>query len=1208
MRSSHFIAVLITTTFPALASDLEYTAKIAPLWQEYCIDCHASDDADGGFNMESFDAMMKGGENGIAIIPGNAQDSLLVKFLEGRSGKEGKNQFMPPGKREHLKAEEITQVRQWIDAGAKPPAVESKATDVLSALPKIKPTKTVPKAIHALAYSEQTKLLASGQYGRIELTNVAIPETTRVIEGLDGKINALVFSHDGQSLFAAAGVAGVNGTAYVFKVSDGTLIKKFEGHTDALYALTLSPDGKALATGGYDQRIRLWDIASGKETLTLTGHNGGIFGLAFRPDGKVLASVSADRTIKLWETATGKRLDTFSQPLKEQTTLAFHPGGKMLAAAGADSRIRIWNLSESAAEGSNKLQLTRFAHEGTVLSLLYSKDGKTLISTATDKNVKIWNADTMVERQTLTNQPDWVPALTMLDAQHVALGRLNGTLAVMNVDTAKPATIFAGLTLPKPELSVMRPAGIQTGTANKIVLYGKNLFRIQKVQAGHPGIQVTIDKADPKGISLTLTVTAAKDVPRSSQNLTVTGAGGISNTIKFLTDDLPQIVKEADDVITPVSLPLNVWGILRNTGQKDTFRFQGRKDEVITFDLNARRQASKATAPRLEVLDTNEHVLTSNIGLDSGADPFLAFTVPADGDYLIRVSETTLAGSPEHVYRLTAGTLAYVTGYWPLSVPAGKKSAIHLIGPNLAQPKVDVHAPDQGDVHLPQDTANYRSRIPLKIATSSVPEVLEQEPNNQAEQAAVLTLPVSVNGRLEADPQHPSQPDIDLYAFDLQKGQEVIFETLAGMVGSPADTKLEILDTKLMPVPMMKLQATKDSSITLRSEEANDPGIRLFQFDEMELDDYMYFNGEVTKIFRLPRGPDADVIYYSNGGKRRAYLNTSPAGHGLDEACYVVEPKKLDEPITPNGLPIFTLYYANDDDGERELGRDSRLHFTAPSQGRYYVRVTDTRGWNSERSSYRLTAQAPQQDFFVTLNTSKLTQVKSGAGEQFALIVDRKDGFDGDIRVDVANPPEGFYVSSPLVIQSGHLAANGSIFANPNLKQGKTDWSKTTLTATATVNGKEIRKNINPFPDLMVTAPSKQAIYLEPDTDGKPAGDGKSAPETPYEITITPGETALAWVRVDRKDDGNGFINVDVDNLPHGIILANLGLNGAQIRPNEQDRQIEISCSSWVEEQDRLIHAIIGSARDTSVRDSGQSTMPILLKVRKPKPIAAGQP
>lgn len=1208
MRSPFLTAVLLTTAFSATASDIDYAAKIAPLWQEYCIDCHVSDDADGGFNMESFDAMMKGGENGVAIIPGNAQESLLVKFLEGRSGKEGKNQFMPPGKKEHLKAEEITQIRQWIDAGAKAPTVESKTTDVLSTLPKIKPTKAVPKAIHALAYSEQTKLLASGQYGRIELTNTAIPETTRVIEGLDGKINALAFSHDGQSLYAAAGIAGVNGVAYEFKVSDGSLIKRFEGHTDALYALTLSPDGKTLATGGYDQRIRLWEVASAKEIRTLTGHNGGIFGLAFRPDGKVLASASADRTIKLWETATGKRLDTFSQPLKEQTTLAFHPDGKMLAAAGADSRIRIWNLSENAAEGSNKLQLTRFAHEGTVLSLLYAKDGKTLVSSATDKNVKVWNTDTMVERQTLTNQSDWVPALTMLDTQHLALGRLNGTLAVMNVDTAKPATIFAGLTLPKPELTVMRPAGIQTGVQNKIMLYGKNLFRIEKVQTSHPGILVTIDKADPKGAWLTVTITADKSVLRSTQNITVTGAGGVSNTVNFLTDDLPQFVKEADDVIKPITLPINAWGILRNTGQKDAFRFQGRKGEVITFDLNARRQSSKSTSPRLEVLDANEHVLTSNIGLDSGADPFLAFTVPADGDYLIRVSETTLSGSPEHVYRLTAGSLPYVTGYWPLSVPAGKKSTIHLIGPNLAQPKVDVDAPTEGDIHLPQETTDYRSRVPLKIVTSSIPEIIEQEPNNQAEQAILLTVPVSVNGRLTANLQQPSQSDTDLYAFDLQQGQEVIFETLAGMAGSPADTKLEILDAKLMPVPMMKLQATKDSSITLRSEEANDPGIRLFQFDEMELDDYMYFNGEVTKIFRLPRGPDADVIYYSSGGKRRAYLNTSPAGHGLDEACYVVEPKKLDEAITPNGLPVFTLYYANDDDGERELGRDSRLHFTAPSQGRYYVRVTDTRGWYSERSSYRLTAQAPQQDFFVTLNTSKLTQVKADAGEQFALIVDRKDGFDGDIRVDIANPPEGFYVSSPLVIQSGHLSANGSIFANPSLKQGKTDWSKTTLTATATINGKEVSKNINPFPDLAVTSPSKQALYLEPDSNGKPAGNGKSAPEKPYEITIAPGETVLAWVRVNRSDDGNGFINVDVDNLPHGIILANLGLNGAQIRPNELDRQIEISCSSWVKEQDRLIHGIIGSARDTSVRDSGQSTMPILLKVRKPKPIASGQP
>ena len=285
------LCVLCGNSFGVESPD--FAKHIAPLFQQYCLDCHPAQDPEGGLVLETHAALLKGGDSGAAIVPGKSSDSRLVKFLEGRSGKEGKNQFMPPGKKKHLEATEIALIKAWIDAGAKAPA----ATGVVTLnIPKLAPKIAPAKSVTALAHSPRAKLLAAGRYGEIELLDATTHQPTRTLPGHRGNITALAFSADGTQLFAAAGEPGLVGEVRHWNVNTGTLIRSWDAHPDALYALALSPDGQTLATGSYDQRIKLWDTATGKELRTLKGHNGAVFGLAFRPDGRVLASASADRT------------------------------------------------------------------------------------------------------------------------------------------------------------------------------------------------------------------------------------------------------------------------------------------------------------------------------------------------------------------------------------------------------------------------------------------------------------------------------------------------------------------------------------------------------------------------------------------------------------------------------------------------------------------------------------------------------------------------------------------------------------------------------------------------------------------------------------------------------------------------------------------------------------------------------------------------
>ena len=1196
---------LVLAARTAAAEVPDFAAKIAPLFQEHCIDCHSNDDPDGKFTLETFDGLMKGGKTGKAIEPKNAEESLLVKFLEGRSGKEGKNKFMPPGKNAHLKPESIALIRQWIDAGAAAPNEEAKPVDVLARLPKIAPKGERRKAIQALAFSPQAKLIAAGSYAEVQLLDAATRQPVRALEGAAGKVNAIVFSADGAMVFAAAGDPGLGGVAYQWKVADGALVRKFEGHRDALYALALSPDGQTLATGSYDQKIKLWSTADGKEARALAGHTGGVFGLSFRPDGKVLASASADRTVKLWNVASGKRLDTFSQPLKEQMAVAFSPDGKSVAAGGVDNRVRVWTVSGDAQEGSNPLRVTRFAHESAILNVAYSADGKTLISTAADRAVKLWNAADVSEQSVLEAQPDWSPALAVLGNGQIALGRLDGSLAVYDAPTGKqvPAAAPAAMKAPAkavmpatPEVARIEPRGVSRGATTKLKLTGKNLAGITAVKFTGMGLSGTVVSIEPTGTSAEVAVVVGTTVARGVVELSVVTKAGESIKKKVSVDYLPQIVASA--AAQPVALeqlPVNVWGTLSATGQQDNFRFRAKKGQTIVFDLAAKRIESKAVTTRLEIFDADKRLLTANNGLDSGADPFIAFTAPRDGDYTARVLEITLEGSPDHAYRLTVGELPYVTGWWPLSVPANRESEVQLVGPNLAKKTVTVKAGADGEVTLPADSDDYRSRVAMRVAVSVLPEALEAEPNDDALHAQPLTLPTSVNGRLDAAGE---RADFDLYRVELKKDAQLVIETRAAMFGSPADTKIEVLDAKGEAVPRVLFQATKDSWLALRSVDANAPGIRLGQFTEMELKDFMYFNGEVTKIFRLARGPDADMGYFTRENVRRNFFDTSAAGHGLDEPCYVVEARPVGSKIVPNGLPVFTLNYANDDDAERQLGRDSRLVFTAPAAGSYVIRVSDTRGWSGERFAYRLIVRQPEPSFSATLVAGGAASLPAGSGEQFVMKVDRTDGWEGDVRVEVRGVPTGFFVSSPVIVPAGHLTATGCLFVQPTVKPGVADFSAVKLTATAEVNGQLVEKPVGGFPAITVAEPPKQSLFMEPDLAGKPEGDGQTPPQKPYEITLAPGGRVPAWLRVARHGN-DALLALDVEGLPHGVIVDSIGLNGVQIRAGENEREIFLSAATWLPEQDRLCHLVLGNARGNESVEGAQASFPVLLKIRK---------
>lgn len=441
MRTISLLAALILTlshccpaTAAAAAPDF---TLVQALLKKHCVECHAASEAENNLILENYASLMKGGDAGSPVFGGNSSASLLIKSLEGRDGKK----IMPPGKKKKLEASELALIKAWIDGGAKPPAIATEPVREL-VTPKIAPRATPRKSIQSVAFAAQPNVIAVARYREVELRDADSGAVRHTLTGIRGNVNSVAFSTDGQWVVAAGGDPGLQGQAAIWRVADGGLVQKFEGHFDALYSVTISPDGKLLATGSYDQKIKLWGTGTGTEVRMLTGHNGAVYGLAFRPDGKVLASASGDRTVKLWEVASGKRLDTFSQPTKEQYTVAFSPDGKQLVAGGVDNRIRLYAVSAGAVEGTNQLLESKFAHEGAVLRIVFSSDGATLLSSAEDRTVKWWDAAKFVERGHLDPQPDLAPAVAFTAGNtRFVVGRLDGSLQFFDAKTGQPGKV-----------------------------------------------------------------------------------------------------------------------------------------------------------------------------------------------------------------------------------------------------------------------------------------------------------------------------------------------------------------------------------------------------------------------------------------------------------------------------------------------------------------------------------------------------------------------------------------------------------------------------------------------------------------------------------------------------------------------------------------------------------------------------------------------
>ena len=142
------------------------------------------------------------------------------------------------------------------------------------------------------------------------------------------------------------------------------------------------------------------------------------------------------------------------------------------------------------------------------------------------------------------------------------------------------------------------------------------------------------------------------------------------------------------------------------------------------------------------------------------------------------------------------------------------------------------------------------------------------------------------------------------------------------------------------------------------------------------------------------------------------------------------------------------------------------------------------------------------------------------------------------------------------------------------------------------VNGKTVSKEVNSFMKIKLGEKPKLVVAIEPYVEGETNFVERAVSEKPLEITIAPGQIIPVWLKVKRSGHDD-LVTFTVDNLPHGMIVDNIGLSGVLIPKGESERQIFLKAAKWVPETDRLAHL--------QAKQAGNPTsLPVLIHVRRP--------